>query len=85
MATDSSQITQSVEPITENDLHRVMYSMKIAALLSALPQIRGKAIKTTLTRIEADGMLSQATRKHILDGYGEAFRDLQELLLSVAE
>ena len=38
-------------------------------------------MKQTLTRLEADGILTPAVRKHVLDGFGDAERHLLEQLL----
>lgn len=86
MARSSSEITESVDTtLTENDLQRIRHGLVFAAVLSQINALRGKYIKQTLTRCESSGTLNTVTRKHILDGFGDYAREVQELLLSVSE
>jgi hypothetical protein len=75
----------SEESITDKDLQRIQHGLMFAAVLSQLHGLRGKYTKQTLTRCESSGILSTETRKHILDGFGDYAREVQALLLGIAQ
>jgi hypothetical protein len=74
----------STNHTAENTTVQITAVLFGAEVVLAAVNLNGKYIKQVLQRLEADGLSTPQTRKHVLDGFNDYARELQELLAVIA-